>query len=1842
MAETHELRLKINAAAARSGAREFVAAIRSIQTAVENLDNRSDAAFTHMLSKAKATGGSFKALVAEYSAARAANDRFAESIKRTNAALSRQMGLAAKTHIATAPTGATTGATRAGDQQLAMQNRVKRAVDDTRFAVEKLNTSLMHVGGFQAINTVSGAFQQFKKEVSGATVSAQQLDNAKTKLNTSLKAAQTSLVTLTAKAREEARAEKAAAAAGSERAHAAASLAKATAQEAAAQRNQNAAAEQAARTQLAAAAAMRQAEQEAAHLTNRLAAVGDTRGITAVSQSLNVLRSTLNNAGTSAIKVRQAMSMFSDATNKAKLSVMQTEGAQARAAQEAKKLAAAERLAANDARKVERELRSIAGAGNAVGKSMKNATGSMRGLENAFSSTFQVGSLFRTMLGSLTFGTFTKSVYEAGAALQQFRVTMEVATGSMSGALEQMDFISGMARELGTDLRTSREDFAKFAVAANLAGVETSTARDIFRSVSQAMTVMGRGAEDQRLAFLALEQMLSKNTISSEELRRQLGERLPGAVALMAKAVGVTTGELQDLLKQGKLVSSEVLPKFAREVDKAFGPGLDKALKRAPAALGRFRNEIEFFLSNISDTGLMDSLAKSFDRLTEAMRAPQARDAAEKLGRGLTDLAEIATGFAETFIEHIDTVGTVAKAVFGGVVIRQAILMANALVTGSSRSLAAFSTLTAAMTANTEAMAAHTEVLAVTTKAENSMTSAQARQTEMTDVQLATMLRANGVFAATPGIMARGATAMGAVGRAAGTAATGMATASRVFTGLAGPIGLAITALSLLPLLFSDSGDAAIKMADDVEAAVRRAGVSLDTLTARNVATPSLQAFQTLTDDLGTLETALLRVGRKQQTFLESMAAVQEVMKPTRGNYGGADAAVRFQQQRDLLESINTSRKALEGLSQEAKFMVSNVLDIGKAAASDKTSWVSLYEAINKTISLDPSTSAALEGLQKLAQKNAEAELAVAAHREQLTLLFGTSDDKAVTQFVQMALAALQAGEGLDKLQKSADDTMKTAPELGARYQEVLNTIRTEFAQGISMPQIHLDVSSLLGESAQQLETLQQTANDTAKAAVQMQSDFTESMGTVVSQLSGEGLDTTALEQAQELLANFSQFQDATLPLENLKIILGEMSFPTEQAQAFAKAVQEQFATLSPAEQTYDHFRQIVADLAKDSQFAGEGMDTFGQKLANAVRNTTEASLSAEDFKAALNSILEEAGFTTAQIEEMTQGLYNSATASNEAGRSAADAANGVLAAANAADQIGDAANGAANMVRALAGALASMGATGASFAAKGSEIVADLQFKARLKAMEAYRREGATFWHDAELGLREDMDAVIAAGGDATRAMEVYNREMSGLAAQRELIDAAALELANTTDPNTTSSRRGGGGGRSLELSNELKALKDINKEFQKRILNLTTEHNTLMALKSGLFETRDAAELFAQVQTTMGDATAESLKPLIKQIDLMNQLGKTMEDLANNPAKNFADSVGGWVQAGNKLEEGLIGNLRDGIHDLITGDFSFEKLGEAILGTFADIFADQATREILDMFNLTGQDSPTLGQAMGGTFGTEQTDPGITQLTGGGEQAGQSIYTSMITGGQEVAQMIQAAMTSAGQDAGASVQAAGVSAGTQMQAGVQTGGTIAGTQMNTQTMVGGTVAATQMSSQTQTGGTVAASQMQNAIISGGNVAASQMGQAAAAGGGGGGGLGGLFGGGGGMTGILLSAGLGLLSSIFSKKPEPSTAADQKPETPVGIRQYAEGTPNTSGIPAVLHPNEAVIPLSKGRKVPVEFGDGTGMNAANNNKALTQNFYIQTPDADSFRKSQKQMAADAASSGRKALSDNG
>ncbi|SEK54602.1 hypothetical protein SAMN05421666_1038 [Roseovarius nanhaiticus] len=130
----------------------------------------------------------------------------------------------------------------------------------------------------------------------------------------------------------------------------------------------------------------------------------------------------------------------------------------------------------------------------------------------------------------------------------------------------------------------------------------------------------------------------------------------------------------------------------------------------------------------------------------------------------------------------------------------------------------------------------------------------------------------------------------------------------------------------------------------------------------------------------------------------------------------------------------------------------------------------------------------------------------------------------------------------------------------------------------------------------------------------------------------------------------------------------------------------------------------------------------------------------------------------------------------------------------------------------------------------------------------------------------------------------------------------------------------------------------------------------------------------------------------------------------------------------------------------------------------------------------------------------------------------------------------------------------------------------------------LGAASAATQMQTAIATGGSIAASQISAAMT--GAAATSAASGAASSGGGG------LF---------------GWVGSLFGGASVPTAAEGMGPGAPAvsramvspsifqGAPQYAEGTANTSGIPAILHDNEAVVPLSRGRKIPVDLSGAEG-----------------------------------------------
>lgn len=617
---------------------------------------------------------------------------------------------------------------------------------------------------------------------------------------------------------------------------------------------------------------------------------------------------------------------------------------------------------------------------------------------------------------------------------------------------------------------------------------------------------------------------------------------------------------------------------------------------------------------------------------------------------------------------------------------------------------------------------------------------------------------------------------------------------------------------------------------------------------------------------------------------------------------------------------------------------------------------------------------------------------------------------------------------------------------------------------------------------------------------------------------------------------------------------------------------------------------------------------TFEEQFAAVQKMRTEVESVTGGLKNAEGGAL---AFLMQLIKAEDAGLRLKAATDGTAG--AADNASG--AASGLAYTIGTAADEAARLLMNLNSVPGALAVMGKSVEGQIASI------RAQNRALSLELSEGLS---SAAANRRVQLETMISTAGE--RGQRITPDAIAAEWVKINELDAAAKETERLRNQITEKNRparsagggggRGGGGGsRVAELTEEQKATEELNTTLTERLTSLEQERLVLELVASGQFQTAEAAQLFAEAMTAGGGAVDAQTTAMIQQIDAAAKLNEELKKLATDPVKDWMDSVPNWIEAGKQIEMGAINSLRDSISEMIkTGKLDFESLGEAILGVFADVVSDKAVKELLTLF---GRGETGSGGWLGGLFGdlfASQGDSDVAGMVNGGTQAGAVIGNSMIQAGQVVSQQLAAAMTQGGMQAGASAQSGLAAGSVNVRTAAQTGLAMGANSVR--------VAAT-------TAGPV----LGQGVVQGAQAGAPILAQGVAAGAQSGGILSGV-GGIGGLVGMILpglfSEG-GYSTSPVASAMVPAAAFHHAPH-------FSEGGLTSGGIPAVLHPNEAVIPLSRGRKIPVEMGETAGGTIIH----APQTINIQTPDADSFRRSQKQIAAYMARAGQRAVSQNG
>jgi tape measure domain-containing protein len=264
--------------------------------------------------------------------------------------------------------------------------------------------------------------------------------------------------------------------------------------------------------------------------------------------------------------------------------------------------------------------------GNVV---LKNNTGeAVRGTNNLIRSQGLLqSSILKTQTMWNALGGIFAAKFIIGAAndMIKIRAQLEAATGSAAQGRIQFLYLKEAAQNLGLEFVSLSRSYGFFLGSIKGTGLSLADAQKIFTGFTVAARGLQLSTADMDGVFRALGQIMSKGKLQAEELRQQLGDRLPGAFIRFARALDMTKpGELDQALKRGTISGKKLQDALVKLADSLKVEFTDAALKMThtvDAAFNRLRNAFTFASDSLGQSGMNDALIEILDTLTKFVQS---------------------------------------------------------------------------------------------------------------------------------------------------------------------------------------------------------------------------------------------------------------------------------------------------------------------------------------------------------------------------------------------------------------------------------------------------------------------------------------------------------------------------------------------------------------------------------------------------------------------------------------------------------------------------------------------------------------------------------------------------------------------------------------------------------------------------------------------------------------------------------------------------------------------------------------------------------------------------------------------------------------------------------------------------------------------------------------------------------------------------------------------------------------------------------------------------------------------------------------------------------------------
>ncbi|MFU1607321.1 tape measure protein [Sulfitobacter pontiacus] len=545
----------------------------------------------------------------------------------------------------------------------------------------------------------------------------------------------------------------------------------------------------------------------------------------------------------------------------------------------------------------------------------------------------EVLSLTASFVGFYGVFNVGQGIFEAFTKLEAAQNRLGAAFNQDYGKVnDEMARLQAEASRLGISFDTLADNYSKFIISGQQAGLGVEDLRKTFTQVAEAGRVLKLSNDQIEGTFNALIQIAGKGTLQMEELRQQLGDRIPGAVGIMAKALGYGEDQLSKFYKDvenGLVSADDALVAFGNGLDATFGDQLEDALDSTITKVGELKNLFFQRQLTAANAGFIDGLDVALEALNKFLASEEGIEYFEQLGAAFGRVFET----LPVVLDNLDTLGLLLQgfiAIKAGQVVSQ--LAGNFVGLGR-------------------------------------VTIANQR------VQVA-LNRTVAAFSPSAAAALRSSTALGAGLRGLRAAAAGLIVTLRAaFLSLGGIIGIAASALSYFAFNSLTSVDESSKATS--EALSSHADIVRDVKEAYDEAKGSAEGFKKKLEDLSKIEAeaSLKRLRGELAAFRSDESNTYSTQKG-----GSPEVRAELQERGDKLG---------------VRSLIDNLLEADRAFTDGEGSARDLLKAIQEINQASPDLLPIeiQERIEQIAKEGIQMEDALAEAEAVLRVLNGTATD---------------------------------------------------------------------------------------------------------------------------------------------------------------------------------------------------------------------------------------------------------------------------------------------------------------------------------------------------------------------------------------------------------------------------------------------------------------------------------------------------------------------------------------------------------------------------------------------------------------------------------------------------------------------------------------------------------------------------------------------------------------------------------------------------------------------------------------------------------------------------------